>query len=172
VSPFEGIAQVAASGLRMTLAALPLARATIVRSTTIHQVLPVEWSLMAQTILVADDDRVVTATVVAALKQKGYKVLVAHDAVQAFMTVRREKPAAVVIDIQMPGGTGLDAIKRIRSLTTIGQMTILAISGLPRTDIQEKAREVGADEFLPKPVDLEKLTSILAERLGPESAPA
>ena len=121
---------------------------------------------MPPTVLVADDDRVVTLALSAALRAHGYRVVVAHDVVQATMMVRREKPDAVVMDIQMPGGTGLVAIERIRASSLVGHLPVVAISSLPAEATADKAQAAGADAFLPKPVDHEQLIEVLRQRLG------
>lgn len=121
---------------------------------------------MPRTVLLADDDRVVTLALSAALKAHGYRVVVAHDVVQATMMVRREKPDAVVMDIQMPGGTGLVAIERIRASSLASQLPVVAISSLPAETTADKAQAAGADAFLPKPVDPAQLLAVLQQHLG------
>jgi CheY-like chemotaxis protein len=118
------------------------------------------------TILIADDDRTITTVISAALRGQGYRVIVAHDAVQVAMFARKERPDAIVVDIHMPGGTGLEAIKRIRTSSLVAHVPVVAISGLPQADIEEKCRAAGATAFLPKPIDLGRLTTLLREYLG------
>lgn len=122
------------------------------------------------TILLADDDRTITTVLSAALRGQGYRVVVAHDAVQVSMFARKERPDAIVVDIHMPGGTGLEAIKRVRTSSLVAHVPVVAISGLPQADIEDKCKAAGATAFLPKPVDLDRLTALLREYLG--GAPA
>jgi len=63
------------------------------------------------TVLVVDDDRVVSHLVASLLREKGYKVAAAFDAVQAMMMAMRSPVAdAIVLDINMPGGSGEDTL--------------------------------------------------------------
>lgn len=67
-----------------------------------------------RTVLVADDDRMTVQLISARLKKAGYDVIAAFDAMQAHMFAQREQPSAVVIDVNMPGGGGIEALKRAR----------------------------------------------------------
>ncbi|MGA8182730.1 MAG: response regulator [Terriglobia bacterium] len=58
-----------------------------------------------KSILIADDDRVQTLMLSTRLKAKGFKVTVASDAIQAWMSAIKTLPDVIVLDIQMPGGT-------------------------------------------------------------------
>src|SRR6266704_1885283 len=117
---------------------------------------PYILALMAgKKILVADDDSVTLETLGAQLRGAGFQVLTAMDAMQAFMVAQRSVPDAVVLDIQMPGGTGLDTLKRLRSSTKTQAIPVLAISAHSKLSAQAVA--LGAVEFYPKPVDFERL---------------
>jgi DNA-binding response OmpR family regulator len=70
------------------------------------------------TVLVVDDDRVVSHLVTSLLREKEHKVLTAFDAVQGLMQAKREPPVdAIVLDINMPGGSGEDTLKKIKMST-------------------------------------------------------
>jgi CheY-like chemotaxis protein len=115
-------------------------------------------------ILVADDDKVTLETIGAQLRGSGFQVVTAMDAMQAFMVAQRSSPDAVLLDIQMPGGTGLDTLKRLRASTKTQNIPVIAISGLPGAGPKTEALALGAVEFFPKPVDFERLRGTL-ERL-------
>ena len=112
-------------------------------------------------ILVADDDRVTLDTLGAQLRGVGYQVLTAMDAMQAFMVAQRSAPDAVLLDIQMPGGTGLDTLKRLRTSTKTQPIPVVAMSGLKDPEMSKRALALGAVEFFPKPVDFERLRAVL-----------
>ena len=65
-------------------------------------------------ILVADDSRFQVQLLSSYLIANGHKVTTAMDALQASMTAMRELPDAIVLDINMPGGTGFEVLKRIQ----------------------------------------------------------
>lgn len=62
-------------------------------------------------VLLADDDRVLTTLLSTRLRARGVETVVAHDGMQALMTGMRSPPDAIVLDIQMPSGTGMDALR-------------------------------------------------------------
>lgn len=112
-------------------------------------------------ILVADDDRVTLETLAAQLRGAGFQVTMAMDAMQAFMAAQRSSPDAVLLDIQMPGGTGFDTLKRLRSSTKTQAIPVIAMSALKDPETGKRALALGAVEFLAKPVDFERLRSTL-----------
>ncbi len=116
-------------------------------------------------ILVADDDKVTLETLSAQLRGAGFQVVTAMDAMQAFMAAQRSNPDAVLLDIQMPGGTGLDTLKRLHASTKTQAIPVIAISAHPK--LGPEAMALGALEFLAKPVDFERLRGTLARLLAP-----
>src|SRR5437867_11188052 len=104
-------------------------------------------------ILLADDDNVTLETIGAQLRGVGYQVVTAMDAMQAFMAAQRTSPDVVLLDIQMPGGTGLDTLKRLHASTNTQAIPVIAISAHPKLGPQ--AMPLGPAELLAKPADLE-----------------
>ncbi|SRR6266566_4949323 len=117
-------------------------------------------------VLVADDDPVTLETLGAQLRGVGYEVVTAMDAMQAFMLALRSNPDAVLLDIQMPGGTGLDTLKRLRTSTKTQSIPVMAMSALPGAEPKARALDLGALEFFPKPVDFARLRESLARLLA------
>src|SRR5258708_32324385 len=89
-------------------------------------------------ILLADDDSVTLETLGAQLRGVGYQVVTAMDAMQAFMVAQRSAPDAVLLDIQMPGGTGLGPPKRLRTSTKTPAIPSIALRG-PRVPDMARA---------------------------------
>lgn len=118
-------------------------------------------------ILVAEDDQVTLEALAAKLRGAGYQVVTAMDAMQAVMAAQRQPLDAVLLDIQMPGGTGLDALKRLRASTKTQLIPVVVISGSDVPDAAARARALGAVEFLPKPVDFDRLRELLGRLFGP-----
>lgn len=118
---------------------------------------------MAATILVADDDRVTVRLISARLKTEGYEVVAAYDAMQVGMLAQRSPPAATILDINMPGGTGLGALRRLRASSKTGSVPIIAISAADDPSLPEETKKLGADAFLPKPISFERLFQLLRD---------
>ena len=118
------------------------------------------------TVLLADDDKVQTLMLSSMLRAKGYKVDAAFDATHAFASAIRTQPAVIVLDIQMPGGTGLLVLERLKASTKTAQIPVIVLSGStdPKADAEVRAR--GAEDYLAKPVDVEQLLTALSRVLG------
>ena len=106
-----------------------------------------------KTVLVADDDPTVVALLGAALRKDGFRVVTAVDAMQALLVTQHRKPDAIVLDVQMPGGTGIHSLKKIRALNHTSQTPVIVISAMDDPQLPDQVKELGADTFMPKPVD-------------------
>jgi DNA-binding response OmpR family regulator len=114
-------------------------------------------------VLLADDDRLQTHMIASRLKANGHQVIVAHDAVQAWVAASQNLPDAIVLDIQMPGGTGIAVLKQLKASTKTRGIPIIVLSGSLEPKVAaETVKRLGADEFLAKPVDLKLLFSSLS----------
>ncbi len=122
--------------------------------------------MAAETILVADDDQTFVQLLSSSLKARGFNVVHAFDSMQAMMAIRRSQPAAVVLDILMPGGSGVEVLKRLRSISGMAPMRVIAVSASTDPELPQRVKELGADEFLPKPLDLDELHRVLCRLLG------
>jgi CheY-like chemotaxis protein len=118
------------------------------------------------TILVVDDDRIVSTIVVSILKGKGYKTLTAYDAVQGLMQAKRTPPVdAIVLDINMPGGSGEETLKKLKRFTTTQDIPVVILSGSIDGAGQQRVRDLGAAAVLSKPVVAEELLEAVAAAL-------
>ena len=117
-------------------------------------------------VLVADDDKVTLETLGAQLRAQGFQVLTAMDAMQAFMIAQRMLPDVVLLDIQMPGGTGLDTLKRFAKSTKTQNIPVIVISALTDPAWQREVLALGARAFFPKPVDFAGLRQSIATIIG------
>ena len=118
-------------------------------------------------ILIADDDRVTAALIAGRLKAAGYDTIVAFDAMQALMMVTRNAPDAVVLDVNMPGGSGIQTLQRIKASNKTTHIPVIVLTGSADPELPEKVRALGADDFLTKPVDFQKLEALLARLSKP-----
>jgi DNA-binding response OmpR family regulator len=126
-------------------------------------------------ILIAEDDPVMAATLTGALKSRGYEVVLARDAMQAFMFAVQQQPNAVLLDFNMPAGTGLGALKRLKASARTLSIPVLVVSGSTDLTLPATVRAEGAQGFFKKPVDLDALCGRLEELLpstAPSSTPA
>jgi CheY-like chemotaxis protein len=123
------------------------------------------------TVLLADDDKVQTVMLTDQLRARGYAVAAAYDATYASMVVMRAPPDVVVLDIQMPGGTGKAVLERLKGSLKTRKIPVIVLSGHSDRRIIEEVKALGACDYLTKPVDVDKLDASLRRALGLE-APA
>lgn len=112
-------------------------------------------------VLIADDD-VTTCTLVATiLKRAGHTAIIAHDAMQVFMLAKKHKPDVVVLDVQMPGGTGVGALQKLKSSVLTTHVPVVILSGVADRQKVQQLLDLGASDYLSKPVDPESLLGAL-----------
>ena len=118
------------------------------------------------TILVVDDDRVISQLVAAVLRENGHKVITAYDAVQALMQAMRTPPVdAIVLDVNMPGGSGEDTLKKLKMSTRTSDIPVIILSGSIDAKGQERVRITGAAAVLSKPLVPAELLEALTKAL-------
>ena len=118
------------------------------------------------TVLVVDDDRVHSHLVAGVLRGKGHKVLTAFDAVQGLMQAKKQPPVdVIVLDINMPGGSGEDTLKKIRMNSNTSNIPVIVLSGSIDAKGQERVRVLGANAVLSKPLVPEELLTALEAAL-------
>ena len=118
------------------------------------------------TILIADDDRGLVLLLSRHLLKRGFEVAGAYDALQASVTAMQKPIDAVILDINMPAGTGYEVLKRMRSNPKSSLIPVIVLTGSIRPGEEQKVIAMGADAFLRKPVDLAQLDSVIAALLG------
>jgi DNA-binding response OmpR family regulator len=112
-------------------------------------------------ILVIDDNVPLASAFGKALTLAGYQVSIAHDAVSALEDVSRQRPDAVVLDIQMPLINGVGFLYRFRSNAALSRVPVLVVTGQPVPDeLQAELRDLDA-QLLRKPVGIADLVTAL-----------
>lgn len=119
-------------------------------------------------VLIADDDRVLTHLLSARLRAKGWKVDIALDAMQAVMFAMRATPDVITLDINMPGGTGIEALRKLKQSARTQQIPVVVVSGSIEARDEPAVKELGAAAFLRKPADVEELHQLLLRLTGPD----
>src|SRR4051794_39941146 len=112
---------------------------------------------MTARILVVDDQRSNVEMVAGVLKARGYTVHTALDGQQALELVRELHPDLVLSDILMPNLDGYDLCRRLRAAPETALLPVILITSLDAQGERIKGLEVGADDFLSKPINWEEL---------------
>jgi two-component system response regulator RegA len=111
-------------------------------------------------ILLVDDDEVLRERLAQAIRARGYEVRTAGSAEEALREVARESPEMAVLDLKMPGMSGLDLLKELRTQDPSTRVLMLTGYGSIATAVQ--AVREGAVGYLPKPADADEILAALA----------
>lgn len=108
-------------------------------------------------ILVADDLEANLRLVAKFLERRGHEVLTAYNGEEAINQFKQHGPDLVLLDIMMPGVDGYQAAEEIKKLSGDRWVPVIFLSALAKGEDQVKGLEAGADDYLPKPINLEVL---------------
>ena len=126
-----------------------------------------EPSLDGKTVLIVDDDMRNVYSLAGALRAKHLRVLTASDGIEALDELAKHPETdAVLIDVMMPRMDGHEATRRIRELPQFRDLPIIALTAKTMPGDREKCLEAGANEYVPKPVDVAQLLQLLRVWLG------
>jgi DNA-binding NarL/FixJ family response regulator len=117
-------------------------------------------------VFIADDSKIVVDRLADLLRDvRGVEVAgQAGDALEAVRCIRQVNPDAVILDLQMPGGSGLDVLRAIRP--DHPGLYVLICTNYAYPQFREECLSAGANYFLDKSTEFEKIPDILRELLG------
>ncbi len=128
---------------------------------TIKQLYNEAGLLKDKIILVVDDDVRNSFALSKLLSDKGIIVKIAQDGQKALDILAQEPIDLVLIDIMMPVMDGYETTRRIRAQSKFNHLPVLALTAKAMKDDRQKCLEAGANDYLPKPIDVERLFSML-----------
>lgn len=108
-------------------------------------------------ILVIDDDSAINELIKINLELIGYKVIQALDGVKGFALAKQELPNAILLDIMMPEIDGYTVAQRIRQNPETKNIPILMLTALSQLNDKVKGFDIGVDDYLTKPFEMEEL---------------
>jgi len=117
-------------------------------------------------ILIIDDNRDLCDLVTSVLGGAGFEVLSAPDGLSGLESARRSRPAAILLDMMMPGLDGLDTCRRLKKDRVLGVIPVIAITATGDLRYTERAFYAGAEFFLPKPFGAESLVHVVTLATG------
>ncbi|OYD92339.1 hypothetical protein CDG76_22580 [Nostoc sp. 'Peltigera membranacea cyanobiont' 210A] len=126
---------------------------------------PANDSHPAPLILLAEDNQANISTVSSYLRAKGYQILLATNGQEAIDLATTHQPDLILMDIQMSGMDGLEAMRQIRLDSNLIDIPIVALTALAMTGDRDRCLEAGANEYLTKPVKLKQLTTTIQQLL-------
>jgi DNA-binding response OmpR family regulator len=122
----------------------------------------------AKYVLVVDDDPDLVETVSMNLEAKGYEVGKAYDGLEAVDSIQARRPDVIVLDVMMPRKNGYELCEDLKNDPQYKDIPILMLTAVgsavgSTTYTHQDGMQLLADDYLPKPVDMEKLVSLVGE---------
>lgn len=117
-------------------------------------------------ILVVDDEPHIRRILTALLATEGFEVKLARDGTRGLTAFEAEPFDLVILDLIMPGATGLEVLAKIRSDPDRGSTPVIILTAKGQDTDREAALAGGADDFLTKPFSPKKLVARIHEILG------
>jgi len=110
-------------------------------------------------ILVIDDDTKLTDLLQLVFESKGFGVTIANSGIQALESLETELPEAVLLDLMMPGMSGLEVCQQIRANPRTSNVPVVVLTAKSGTESKQELLKAGATDYLVKPVPLNDLVS-------------
>jgi two-component system alkaline phosphatase synthesis response regulator PhoP len=121
-------------------------------------------------ILVVDDDTDLVEMVAMKLESKGFRVAKAYDGVEAMTKIAEERPALVILDVMMPRKDGYTLCNELKNSEEYKGIVIVLLTAVTDAISSTNYTHMGgkttlADDFVPKPIDMDKLVEIVEDSL-------
>jgi DNA-binding response OmpR family regulator len=123
----------------------------------------------AKTVLICEDDSNLRTLVRLALGEEGYRFFEAPDGPSGLELARRTQPDLIVLDLMLPGRSGLDVLRDLRETREFADTPVIVISAWSHSD--DAALEAGATRFVAKPFDPDELRDAAVALLEDDRAP-
>src|SRR3954452_5773139 len=124
----------------------------------------------AELILVADDDRTIRRNLVRLLQSEGYRTTEAANGDAALASIGAEPPAAVLLDLKMPGRGGLEGLRELGP--ALAELPVIVITAFGGSSAAIEAMRQGAYDYLSKPFDLDEVLLTVKRALHQRSLAA
>ena len=112
-------------------------------------------------VLIIEDEPVLAKNICAYLLRYGYGVRIAHTAEAGLIELEAYKPDVIVLDFNLPGMNGLEALAKIRAIDS--QIKVLMMTAYSSNELAVKAMRGGAADFVAKPISVDKLRQKLEQ---------
>jgi CheY-like chemotaxis protein len=122
--------------------------------------------MSGEEILIVDDNPANLKLARVLLQVEGYAVRTATDAEDALRQLSTFTPKIILMDIQLPGMDGLALTRQLKADTATKDILIFVLTAYAMKGDEEKARAVGCDGYITKPIDIDSLAKLVAQHMG------
>jgi CheY-like chemotaxis protein len=112
-------------------------------------------------VLVVDDEPQVVWVLEFSLKGEGYQTFTAHDGFEALDQIERHHPDLMVLDVMMPRMDGWSVLEAVSKLPIDSRPRVVMVTALASSLDRQRAEELGAVAYMPKPFDMDELFGLL-----------
>lgn len=120
-------------------------------------------------LLLVDDDATFCQVLSAALERRGFSVRVAHNVTEGFTAAESDSPEYAIVDLKMPGPSGLELVKKLKDLDT--HTRIVVLTGYASVATAVEAIKLGAIHYLAKPADADEIVAAFQRDDGNAAVP-
>ncbi|MCR4348128.1 MAG: response regulator transcription factor [Sulfuricaulis sp.] len=120
-------------------------------------------------LLLVDDDATFCQVLSAALERRGFSVRVAHNVTEGFTAAESDSPEYAIVDLKMPGPSGLELVKKLKDLDT--HTRIVVLTGYASVATAVEAIKLGAIHYLAKPADADEIVAAFQRDSGNAAVP-
>lgn len=120
---------------------------------------------MSKRILVVEDNMLVQEVYASALQQLDCDIVTADDGHEAMEHAEEERPDLIIMDIMLPGVSGLDLVQKMKADPALKDVPIIVVTTMATAGDAEKIRAAGADAYLPKPIQVDEFIEAVRKTL-------
>lgn len=114
-------------------------------------------------VLIVDDYVDAVTTLSRLLAYYGHQVNACYSSTDAVETAKRVCPDVIFLDLAMPDVDGFDVALQLRNVPALQSITLVALTGYAGIDFESRAAQIGFDHFIVKPIEADKLRTLLVE---------
>ncbi|MEW6087144.1 MAG: response regulator [bacterium] len=121
---------------------------------------------MAKKILIIEDNEKNRLLISDILKFHGYEILESKDGEKGIKMAGENKPDLILLDIQMPVMNGFSVVKELKNRPELRTIKIIAVTSFAMKGDREKILQMGADDYISKPIDTRQLPELVKKYIG------
>jgi two-component system, cell cycle response regulator DivK len=123
-------------------------------------------SKVGKLILIVEDNELNMRLLNDVLEAHGYAIIKTGNGEEAIELARREQPDVILMDIQLPDISGLEATRRLKEDPSTRSIPIIAVTAFAMSGDEKRIRDSGADAYVPKPIMLQPFLGLLERYAG------